>query len=84
MTSVNNFFQNMSTPTTSQETSSRGSYLSIAASITAKFKCCISGDTVYINDAHNVENPTPKVISEVEEGENLNIAIELPTHPSEP
>lgn len=33
----------MSTPpqqTTNQETAARGSYISVAASITAKFKCC--------------------------------------------
>ena len=32
----------MSTPQTNQETQAQGSYLSIAASITAKFKCCMS------------------------------------------
>lgn len=33
----------MSTPqNTNQETAAQGSYLSIAASITAKFKCCLA------------------------------------------
>ena len=30
----------MSTPTSQQETTARGSYITVAASITAKLKCC--------------------------------------------
>lgn len=63
------FLKMSSIPTTNQETSSRGSYLSVAASITAKFKCCISMDTNDItehNRAHNTNSQPTKEDSDEE------------------
>lgn len=72
----------MSTQDPSQDTRSQASYISVASSIAAKFRCCIAGDTIVTTThthAHNVgiqqepdagsdSEPLP-VIVETREGE---------------
>lgn len=69
----------MSSPVTTQETSSRGSYLSVAASITAKFKCCVSMDETHTThtQAHNTNADQPPIAKSTStESIDLEMALE--------
>ena len=77
---LESIFDIMSTPINQQETEARGSYISVAASITARIKCCIGGDTTTtshdtftVNTHSNNGVITPK---EEEEGDDVEISLE--------
>lgn len=69
----------MSTPqNTNQETAAHGSYLSIAASITAKFKCCLAlTETTTVTETNtHARNAGHSVVPQSEPEEDLEIAID--------
>lgn len=56
-----------------QETSSRGSYLTIAANIVTKITCCTNqNETHSRTNAHNIQTANEKV-----EGEGVDVPISL-------
>lgn len=48
----------MSTQDPSQDTRSQASYISVASSIAAKFRCCIAGDTIVTTTHTHAHNST--------------------------
>ena len=71
------------TTTTNQETAARGSYISLAASITAKFKCCISSDTNTTTETNTharnhgvaLERPKDPPQDVGEDGEDIPVVV---------
>ena len=64
--------------TTNQDTEARGSYISIAASITAKFKCCINGDT-HLTEHTRAHNTTVEPTNEDPDDDVEITTVESPT-----
>lgn len=72
----------MSNAHTNQETQAQGSYISLAASITAKFKCCVSMDTHETHEHNHAHNTGIQPTPQEEDSEDVEItmleAVELP------
>lgn len=64
----------MSSPVTNQETQAQGSYISLAASITAKFKCCISSDTHETNQHNHAHNTGTQPLEPITE-QDVEISV---------
>ena len=72
---------------TNQDTRSQASYISVAASLTAKLRCCFRGDTTTTNISESF-NPRGGIVARADPeedppGENITIAVEE-APPSEP
>ena len=66
----------MSNTNTNQETSAGPSYISVAASITAKFKCCLSfseTNTTNENQSRNIEGACHRMVA--------GLGLETPSPP---